>query len=179
MNYLFKIGRGVALSFAAMGAMVLPSTGHADASRLTMGYIDRTVGARQLATEDYAGTVEVLSPASLLQSKYERATNLCVANTMLDLFSKAEPHCSRARHYAKSESSIQMRGLTARDRRALARNNLGVLRVLQGRHEEAVGLFIKAAPRDVRALHNVTALEQAVSPEDREGLAVMSPPSAF
>lgn len=179
MNCLLKVGRGVALSFSVAAVMGLSNAGHTETGGLTMGYLDRTAGARQLAAEDYKGTVEVLSPVLSMESKYGRAVNLCVANTMLGLFPEAERHCSKASRYASSESSIHMNGPTSRDRRALAWNNLGVLRVLQGRHEEAEALFSKAATREVRAEDNLAVLEQTVSPEDREGLAVMSLPSAF
>lgn len=177
MNYLFKVGRGVALTFSAIAIIGLSNAGYADPGSLTMGYLDRTLGARQLAAQDYAGTVEVLSPVLSIQTKYEQATNLCVANTMLGQFSKAERQCSKASRYARSQNSIQNYGLTSRDRRALALNNLGVLRVLQGNNDEAVALFKEAASREARAMNNLAAVEQAVSSEDRDRLAVLSPPS--
>lgn len=134
--------------------------------------IEMTSGADEILAGNITGAIESILTTGSRHSRYDRNTNLCVAYTVQGEYSSAEQHCKLAvRHSRSFGSGIQSNSgsyMAKREKSALALNNIGVLRALQGNTGDAREYF-ESATRSKRmssaANRNINALEQREQPD--------------
>ena len=135
--------------------------------------IEMTSGADEILAGNITGALESILTTGSRHSRYDMNTNLCVAYTAQGEYSSAEQHCKLAvRHSRSFGSGIQSNPgsyMAKREKSALALNNIGVLRALQGNTGDAREYFETASAKSKRmsstANRNINALEQRKQPD--------------
>lgn len=141
--------------------------------RFELQIVGNSPGGSEIVAGDYAAAIEQIRTTPSLHSKYVRNTNLCVAYTAQGEFTLAEPTCKAALQAARSTSTGLQNTNRARiankNDQAMAMNNLGVLRALQGDNQKALKYFESASnkSKDLEPMvgQNIIALEQRMGSE--------------
>ncbi|MFK8019478.1 MAG: tetratricopeptide repeat protein [Pseudomonadales bacterium] len=121
------------------------STDEITAEKFELKFFKGTLAASHITSGDYAQAIKKLDTITLPRFRYMQSTNLCVAHTSIGDYAEAEKHCQKAKHISiVGRSSAPWQYADTKKKEATASNNLGVLRALQGRREEALEYFTTA-----------------------------------
>lgn len=179
MNRKLK-GRGVVASagFCIAGVMGIATGSYGgetkvSAEKYEMQIFEGGVDAEKIVAGHFTAAIEQIQLNELGKSKYERSTNLCVALTLQRDFPAAETECYKAKRYSMRSYatllSMPYTRLSNREKQAIALNNLGVLKALQGDARDARELFESAKKRSRQlesiSQRNLVALAQRHEPD--------------
>ncbi|MEH6592445.1 MAG: tetratricopeptide repeat protein [Halioglobus sp.] len=159
----------VGLCFSGILGFVNSSYGLEEAvtvEKFELKIVETSFGGDEIMAGDLAEAIEKILTTVSLDSRYEKNTNLCVAYTASGEFSSAEEHCKLALKFSRSvNSGIKNPGLylATKEKHALALNNLGVMRALQGNTGDALEYFESASVKSKRlsltTTRNISVLE--------------------
>ena len=150
-------GQFVATFLVASLMLFATSITQASPYQVQTGYL-AVPGSQELEAGDVDGAISKLEPwleVTTGRTKGSILTNLCAAYIMQGVFSKAESFCDQAVVSECRNSTAHSGNRSFGD--AIAHNNRGVLRAMQGDYKGATSDFDLAAlpardPRDVRRL---------------------------